>query len=71
MRYRLDEQRLPRTLFPPLSESLESEFAGLSAKIAEVLRQFDVRIVAAEKALVAVQAMRNVETIAIDEARRR
>jgi hypothetical protein len=37
MRYRLDEKRLPQTRFRSLSESLESEFAGLSAKIDEVL----------------------------------
>ena len=70
MRYRLDENRLPQTLFPPLSESLESEFASLSAKTAEVLRQFDVRIVAAEEAVTVAHAMRNVEKIAICEAQR-
>jgi predicted DNA-binding protein (UPF0251 family) len=71
MRYRLDEKRFPQTPFLPRSESLESEFASLSAKTAEVLRQFDVRIVAAEEALAVMQAMRNVEKIAIGEARRR
>ena len=69
MRYRLDEKRLPQTRFRSLSESLESEFAGLSAKIDEVLEQFDMRIVAAEKALTVVHAMRDVEKIAIREAR--
>ena len=67
MRYRLDEKRLPQTLFPSLPESLESEFASLSAKIDEVLEQFDMRIVAAEKALTVVHAMRDVEKIAIRE----
>jgi len=70
MRHRLDEERLPQTLFPPRSESLESEFASLSAKTAEVLRQFDVRIVAAEEAVTVAHAMRNVEKIAICEAQR-
>ncbi len=64
MRYRLVEKRLPQMLFPPRSESLESEFASLSTKIDEVLKQFDVRIVAAEEAVAVVQAMRNVEKIA-------
>ena len=68
MRYRLDEKRLPQTLFPPRSEPLESEFASLSAKTAEVLKQFDVWIVAAEEAVTIVRAMRNVEKIAIGEA---
>jgi len=71
MRYHLDENRLPQTLFPLRSESLESEFASLSTKIDEVLKQFDVRIVAAEEAVAVVQAMRNVEKIAIGEAQRR
>jgi hypothetical protein len=70
MRYRLDEKRLPPTLFPPVSESLESEFARVSATIDEVLEQLDVRIVAAEEALAVVRAMRDVEKIAICEARR-
>ncbi len=68
MRYRLDEKRLPQTLFPPRSESLESEFASLLAKIDAVRKQFDVRIVAAEEAVAVVQAMRNVEKIAIGAA---
>jgi hypothetical protein len=68
VRHRLDEKRLPQTLFPSHSESLESEFAGLAAKIGEVLVQFDVRIVAAEEALAVVRAMRNVEKIAVCEA---
>jgi hypothetical protein len=71
MRYRLDENRLPQTLFPPISESLESEFESLLAKIDEVRKQFDVRIVAAEEALAVVHAMRNVEKNAIREAQRR
>jgi hypothetical protein len=71
MRFHLVEKRLRQTLFPHRSESLESEFASLSATIDEVLEQFDVGIVAAEKALAVVLAMRNVETIAIGEARRR
>ncbi len=70
MRYRLDETQLPLTLFPPLSESLESEFADLAAKIDEVLEQLDVRIVAAEEALAVVHAMREVEKIAVCEAQR-
>ncbi len=70
MRYRLDEKRLPQTLFPSLSESLESEFASLSAGISEVLEQLDVRIVAAEEALAVVHAMRIVEKIAVCEAQR-
>jgi hypothetical protein len=70
VRYRLDEKRLPQTLFPSRSESLESEFASLAAKMEEVLEQLDVRIVAAEEALAVVHAMRNVEKIAICEARR-
>lgn len=67
MRYRLDEKRLPQTLFPSHSESLESEFASLVAKIDEVLEQLDVRIVAAEQAVAVVHAMRNVEKIAVCE----
>ena len=70
MRYRLDEKRLPQMLFPSHSESPESEFAGLAAKIDEILEQFDVRIVAAEEALAVVHAMRNVEKIAVCEAQR-
>ena len=69
MRYRLDEKRLPQTRFPSLSESLESEFVSLSARIDEVLEQFDMRIVAAEKALTVVHAMRGVEKIAVRGAR--
>jgi hypothetical protein len=70
MRYRLDEKRLPPTLFPSHSESLEGEFASLTAKIDEVLEQLDVPIVAAEEALAVVRAMRIVEKIAVCEARR-
>ncbi len=70
MRYRLDETRLPPTLFPSHSESLEGEFAGLAAKLDEVLEQLDVRIVATEGALAVVHAMRNVEKIAVCEAQR-
>ena len=70
MRYRLDEKRLPQTLFPSHSESLESEFASLVAKIDEVLEQLDVRIVAAEQAVAVVHAMRNVEKIAVFETQR-
>ena len=55
MRYRVDEERLPLTHFPPPSMSLESEFASLSAKIDEVLQQLDVPIVAAEEALALVR----------------
>jgi class 3 adenylate cyclase len=69
MRYRLDEKRLPQTLFRSLPKSLESEFASLSANIDDVLEQFDARIVAAEEALAVVHAMREVEKIAIREAR--
>jgi len=67
VRYRLDEKRLPQTLFPSHSESLESEFASLVAKIDEVLEQLDVRIVAAEQAVAVVHGMRNVEKIAVCE----
>ena len=60
----------PRRCSRLISESLESEFESLLAKIDEVRKQFDVRIVAAEEALTVVHAMRNVEKIAIREARR-
>ncbi len=70
MRYRRDDKRLPPTLSPSLSETPESEFAGLAAKIDEILEQFDVRIVAAEEALAVVRAMRSVEKIAVCEAQR-
>ena len=70
MRYRLDENRLPQTLFPPISESLESEFESLLAKIDEVRKQFDVRIVAAEEALAVVHAMGNVAKNANRETQR-
>jgi hypothetical protein len=70
MRYRLDETRLPPTLFPSHSESLESGFAGLAAGIGEILEQFDVRIVAAEEALAVVHAIGNVEKIAVCETQR-
>lgn len=68
MSYRLDEERLPQTLFPPISELLESEFESLLAKIDEVRRQFDARVVAAEEARTVAQTMRNDEGIAIREA---
>jgi hypothetical protein len=68
MRYRLDEKRLPPTLFSSPSETLENDFAQLSAKIDDVLEQFDKRIVAAEEALAAVHAMRGVGTSAICDA---
>jgi hypothetical protein len=70
MRCQLDKTRLPPTLSPSLSEPPESEFARLAAKIGEVLEQADVRIVAAEEALAVVHALRNVEKIAVCEARR-
>jgi hypothetical protein len=70
MRYHLDDKQLPQMAFPPLSESLEREFASLAAKIDEILEQFDVRIVAAEEALAVVHAMRDVEKIAVCEAQR-
>jgi hypothetical protein len=70
MRYRLDGKRRPPTLFPPLSESPESEFVGLAAKIDEVLEQLDVRIVAAEGPLAVVHATSKVEKIAVCEAQR-
>ena len=54
MRYRGDEKRLPQR-FPSPSESLESEFASVSAKIGEVIEQLDAPIVAAEEALAVVQ----------------
>jgi hypothetical protein len=71
MRCHLVEKRLPQTLFPPRSESLERECASLSATIGEVLAQFDVGIVAAEEAVAVVHAMRDVEKIAIGEEQRR
>ena len=55
--------------FPPLSESLEREFANLSAKIDVILEQFGVRIVAAEEAVATVHAMCDVEE-SDSEARR-
>jgi hypothetical protein len=70
MRYQLDDARLSPTRFPPLSRSLESEFAGLAARIGEVLEQFDARIAAVEGALAVVHAMRNVEKIAVFETQR-
>ena len=70
VRYRLDEKRLPQTPFPPLSESLESEFAALAARIDEVLEQFAVRTVAAREAPAVVHEMRNVEKIAVCAAQR-
>jgi len=70
VRDRLDEKQLPQMAFPPLSESLEREFANLAAKINEILEQFDVRIVAAEEAVATVHAMRDVKKIADGEARR-
>jgi hypothetical protein len=70
VRYRLDEKRLPSALFGSSSESLEGRFGRLSAGIDELLAQFDMRIVAAEEALAVVQAMRNVEKIAICAAQR-
>jgi hypothetical protein len=70
MRYRLDEKRLPPTLFASLSQSLESGVASLSAGIGAVVEQIYVRIVAADEALTVVHAMRNVEKIAICIARR-
>jgi hypothetical protein len=69
MRNSLDEERLPQTPFPPISESLASEFESLLAKIDAVRKQFDVRIVAAEEALTVVHAVRSVEKNAIREAR--
>ena len=55
MRYRRDEKRLPQRTFPSPSESLESAFASVSAKIGEVIEQLDAPIVATEEALAAVQ----------------
>jgi hypothetical protein len=69
MRYRLDEKRLPPTLFPSPSPSLQREFASLSAGIGEILEQIDVRIVAAEEAVTIVRAMRDVDKTAICVAR--
>ncbi len=70
MRYSLDENRLRPTLFPPISESLESEFESLLAKIDKVRKQFDVPIVAAEEALTVVHAKRNVAKNADRETQR-
>ena len=69
LRDRLDEKQLPQMAFPPLSESLEREFANLSAKIDVILEQFGVRIVAAEEAVATVHAMCDVEE-SDSEARR-
>jgi len=68
MRYRLDERRLLPTQLPPLSESMESEFASLVAKIDEVIEQFDVGIVAVEEADTVAHAVRVVEKIAVRKA---
>ena len=70
MRYRLDEKQLPPKLFPSLSESAESEFASLVAKIHEDLEKLDVQIVAVEEVLALVRAMRDSAKIAICEAQR-
>jgi hypothetical protein len=67
MRYRLDEDRPPQMPFAPISESRESEFESLLAKLDEVRKQFEVRIVAAEEARTVVHAMRNDGKIAIRE----
>ena len=65
MRYRLDEKRLPPTLFRSLSESLEGGFASLAAEIDEALEQFDERIAADEVARAVAHAMCCAETAAI------
>jgi hypothetical protein len=67
----LDENRIPPIAYPAVSESLDREFANLAAKIDEILEQFDVRIGAAEEAVAAVHAMRDVGKIADCEAQRR
>ena len=63
MRSRLDEKRLFQRTFPSPSESLEHEFASVSAKIGEVIEQLDVPIVAAEEALAAVQRRLRTKTV--------
>jgi len=70
MRYRLDEKRLPSALLGSSSESLEGQFGRLSVGIDELIAQFDRRIVAAEEAVAAVQAMRDAEKITICAAQR-
>ena len=55
MRRRRHENRLPKRTFLSPLESLESEFARVSAKIGEVIEQLDAPIVATEEALAAVQ----------------
>ena len=65
MRYRLDEKRLPPTLFRSLSESLEGGFASLAAEIDEALEQFDERIAADEVARAVAHAMCSAEAAAI------
>jgi hypothetical protein len=55
MRYRPDEGRFPQRPSPSPSESLESEFARVSAKIGEVIEQLNAPIVATEEALAVVQ----------------
>jgi predicted component of type VI protein secretion system len=70
MRDRLDDKRLPSTFAMPSSESLERQFASLSAGINKRLEQIDVRIVVAEEAGPAVRSMRSIEKIAAGEARR-
>jgi len=55
MRYRRGERRLFQPPFPSPSESLEREFASVSARIGEVIEQLDGPIVATEEALAVVQ----------------
>jgi hypothetical protein len=70
MRYRLDERRLLSTAPAPPSESVEGQFASLSARIDKCLEQIDAWIVAAEEAVTAMRSMRSIEKIAACEARR-
>jgi hypothetical protein len=50
--------------YPAVSESLDREFASLTAKIVEIREQLGAPIVAAEEAVAAVDAVRDVEKIA-------
>jgi hypothetical protein len=70
MRHHLEDNRLPETTFPPTSDSLESEFESLLARIDEIRKQIGEWAVAAEEAATGAQTMRNDENIAVREARR-
>jgi hypothetical protein len=67
MRSRLDEKRLFQRTFPSPSESLEHEFASVSAKIGEVIEQLDGPIVANEEALAVVQRQLRTKAAPFDD----